>query len=80
MYLSHSKRYGCHVTDMQAAFDKDWKRGRINQYGWYKNATDNAVIGYTLMLQTGDMVKPIDKSRVSEISHSEVLFCNILNI
>jgi hypothetical protein len=52
---------------MQSAFDEDWKRGRISRDGWYKNASDNAVIGYILMLQTGDLVKPIDKNRVSRI-------------
>jgi len=50
---------------MQAAFDEDWKRGHLTRNGWYKNATDDGIIGYMLMLQTGDSEKSIDMDRVS---------------
>ncbi|KAK2149885.1 hypothetical protein LSH36_433g03015 [Paralvinella palmiformis] len=52
------------LLDMQAAFDEDWKRGHLTRNGWYKNATDDGIIGYMLMLQTGDSEKSIDMDRV----------------
>ena len=54
-------------TDMQAAFDDDWKKGHLSRNGWYKNASDDGIIGYMLMVQTGDSDKPIDKDGVSLI-------------
>lgn len=39
---------------MQKAFDKDWDEGRITYEGWQKNASDDGVMAYKLLSQTGE--------------------------
>lgn len=49
---------------LQKAFDKDWERKCITQEGWESCATDNGILGYKLLVQTGNSDNPIDKSLV----------------
>lgn len=49
---------------LQKAFDKDWARKCINQEGWLGCATENGILGYKLLVQTGNSDNPIDKSLV----------------
>lgn len=49
---------------LQKAFDKDWEKKCINQEGWESCATENGILGYKLLVQTGDSDNPIDKSLV----------------
>ncbi|XP_076859731.1 protein patched homolog 1 isoform X2 [Brachyhypopomus gauderio] len=47
------------LQGLQEAFDKDWKAGRITQ-GNYKNGSDDGVLAYKLLVQTGRTDKPIN--------------------
>lgn len=49
---------------LQKAFDKDWARKCINQEGWLACASENGILGYKLLVQTGNSDNPIDKSLV----------------
>lgn len=42
------------VSELQKAFDRDWAEGRISYDGWQKNASDNGVMAYKLLAQTGE--------------------------
>lgn len=44
---------------LQEAFDKDWQAGRITQ-GNYRNGSDDGVLAYKLLVQTGRRDKPVD--------------------
>ncbi|XP_025196368.1 protein patched isoform X2 [Melanaphis sacchari] len=50
------------LLGLQKAFDKDWARKCICQEGWETCATDNGILGYKLLVQTGNNDNPIDKS------------------
>lgn len=50
---------------LQKAFDKDWSRNCINQEGWLSCATENGILGYKLLVQTGNNDNPIDKTLVT---------------
>lgn len=52
---------------LQTAFDQDWKNGCITQERWYKNASDEGILAYKLLVQTGRVDNPIDKSLVMTI-------------
>lgn len=52
------------LINLQKAFDKDFKEGRITQERWYSNASTDAILGYKLLVQTGHVDNPIDKSLV----------------
>lgn len=41
--------------------------GHFHSTGWFANATDNAKLAYKLLIQTGDIDNPIDKTRSSFI-------------
>ncbi|XP_036434257.1 protein patched homolog 1 [Colossoma macropomum] len=47
------------LQGLQEAFDKDWEAGRITQ-GNYKNGSDDGVLAYKLLVQTGRRDKPIN--------------------
>lgn len=51
------------LTGLQDAFDHDWETGKIT-YSSYKNGSDDAVLAYKLLVQTGNREKPIDISQV----------------
>lgn len=50
-------------TGLQQAFDKDWEAGRITTSS-YKNASDDGVLAYKLLVQTGRREKPINFNQV----------------
>ncbi|NXD46376.1 PTC1 protein, partial [Copsychus sechellarum] len=51
------------LQGLQDAFDSDWETGKIT-YNNYKNGSDDAVLAYKLLVQTGNHAKPIDISQV----------------
>lgn len=52
------------LINLQKAFDKDRLEGRITQERWYSNASTDAILAYKLLVQTGHVDNPIDKSLV----------------
>lgn len=52
------------LKDVQQVFEKEVGENRIHAGGWYYNASDKAILGYKLMLQTGDLDNPVDMSKV----------------
>lgn len=53
------------LLDLQAVFDKEVESGCITQEYWCKNASDEAILAYKLMVQTGHVDTPIDKSLIT---------------
>lgn len=53
------------LLNLQLAFDRDYKQGKINQETWYKNASTDAILAYKLLVQTGHVDNPVDKSLVT---------------
>lgn len=47
---------------MQNAFDIEWNRGYLWQDGWNQSASNDAILAYKLMVQTGRVDNPVDKS------------------
>lgn len=52
------------LLDIQTAFNQDWANSTITYSGWNENASDNGVIAYKLLSQTG-IGDEIDRSKVS---------------
>ncbi|KAM6364404.1 protein patched homolog 1-like [Pluvialis apricaria] len=50
---------------LQHAFDSDWEAGKIT-YNNYRNGSDDAVLAYKLLVQTGNQAKPIDISQLTK--------------
>lgn len=55
------------LIGLQLSFDRDWRDGCITQERWYKNASDEAVLAYKLLVQTGRDDHPIDRSLVTQV-------------
>nr|CAD7585590.1 unnamed protein product [Timema genevievae] len=55
------------LIGLQKAFDRDWSRGSITQERWFQNASDEGILGYKLLVQTGHVDNPIDKSLVTQV-------------
>ncbi|XP_046825027.1 protein patched isoform X1 [Vespa crabro] len=55
------------LKGLQNAFDKDYKNGCITQERWYKNASDEAILAYKLLVQTGHVDNPIDKTLITQV-------------
>ncbi|XP_058718170.1 protein patched homolog 1-like isoform X4 [Poecile atricapillus] len=53
------------LQGLQHAFDSDWKAGKIT-YNNYTNGSDDAVLAYKLLVQTGNRAKPIDISQLTK--------------
>ncbi|NXO31776.1 PTC1 protein, partial [Cisticola juncidis] len=53
------------LQGLQDAFDSDWETGKIT-YNNYKNGSDDAVLAYKLLVQTGNHAKPIDVSQLTK--------------
>ncbi|KAJ6669628.1 hypothetical protein lerEdw1_000177 [Lerista edwardsae] len=53
------------LQGLQDAFDSDWESGKIT-YNNYKNGSDDAVLAYKLLVQTGIRDKPIDNSQLTK--------------
>ncbi|KAG7203232.1 hypothetical protein KM043_010333 [Ampulex compressa] len=55
------------LKGLQGAFDKEYGSGCITQERWYKNASDEAILAYKLLVQTGHVDNPIDKSLITQV-------------
>lgn len=55
------------LKNLQRAFDRDYREGRITQERWFTNASDDAILAYKLLVQTGHVDNPIDKSLVTHV-------------
>ncbi|XP_069156937.1 protein patched [Procambarus clarkii] len=55
------------LIGLQAAFDRDWRDGCITQETWHTNASDEGVLAYKLLVQTGHVDNPTDQSLVTQI-------------
>ncbi|XP_030049507.1 protein patched homolog 1 isoform X1 [Microcaecilia unicolor] len=53
------------LQGLQDVFDHEWEAGKIT-YNNYKNGSDDAVLAYKLLLQTGNRDKPIDVSQLTK--------------
>lgn len=64
----------CVFAGLQDAFDKDYEAGKITQKD-YENGSDDGVLAYKLLVQTGYREKPINSNLVSDqaISPTSVL-------
>ncbi|KAK8750193.1 hypothetical protein OTU49_015294, partial [Cherax quadricarinatus] len=54
------------LVGLQAAFERDWRDGCITQETWNNNASDEGVLAYKLLVQTGRVDNPIDRSLVTQ--------------
>lgn len=54
----------CFFTGLQQAFDKDWEAGRITLNN-YRNGSDDGVLAYKLLVQTGRRDKPVNLKQAS---------------
>ncbi|XP_037090839.1 protein patched-like [Pollicipes pollicipes] len=55
------------LIDLQRAFDRDWALGLIDRERWSRNASDEAVLAFKLLVQTGRVDYPIDKSLLPHV-------------
>nr|XP_014348888.1 PREDICTED: protein patched homolog 1 isoform X2 [Latimeria chalumnae] len=53
------------LQGLQDAFDREWEAGNIT-YNNYKNGSDDGVLAYKLLVQTGKRDKPIDFSQLTK--------------
>lgn len=52
------------LQGLQQAFDRDWEAGRITHTN-YKNASDDGVLAYKLLVQTGRRTQPINFNQLT---------------
>ncbi|KAI3372759.1 hypothetical protein L3Q82_023220, partial [Scortum barcoo] len=52
------------LQGLQQAFDKDWEAGRIT-FNNYRNGSDDGVLAYKLLVQTGRREKPINFNQLT---------------
>ncbi|KAH9499847.1 Protein patched 1 [Bulinus truncatus] len=50
------------LLDLQHAFDKDKDNKLISNEGWQPNASEEAILAYKLLIQTGDVNNPTNKN------------------
>jgi len=55
------------LKGLQTAFDKDYDNGCITQERWFSNASDEAILAYKLLVQTGHVDNPIDKTLITQV-------------
>ena len=55
------------LLGLQEAFDNDWKKGCITRENWFLNASDEGILAYKLLVQTGRVDNPVDKSLVIDL-------------
>lgn len=53
------------LINLQTIFDREYKDDRLNQEGWFKNASSDAILAYKLLVQTGYVDNPVDKSLIT---------------
>ncbi|XP_035235448.1 protein patched homolog 1 isoform X2 [Anguilla anguilla] len=51
------------LLGLQQAFDRDWEAGRITQAS-YRNGSDDGVLAYKLLVQTGRRDKPVNMNQL----------------
>lgn len=61
MWLHYFREW---LQGLQQAFDKDWEAGRITLNS-YRNGSDDGVLAYKLLVQTGCRNKPIDFNQLT---------------
>ena len=64
-------------SGLQKAFDRDWNEGRINYSGWQANASDDGVMAFKLLAQTGEK-ESVNHSIVSTFIPLLISFCKML--
>lgn len=57
-------------ADLQDAFDADWQAGRLNSVG-YLNGTEDGILAYKLLIQTGSEKDPFNYSLVCFLRFKE---------
>lgn len=55
------------LRGLQLAFDREYRDGCITQERWYKNASEEAILAYKLLVQTGHVDNPIDKTLITQV-------------
>ncbi|XP_071572097.1 protein patched [Temnothorax nylanderi] len=55
------------LKGLQTAFDKEYDNGCITQERWFPNASDEAILAYKLLVQTGYVDNPIDKTLITQV-------------
>ncbi|XP_055372521.1 protein patched [Condylostylus longicornis] len=54
------------LFNLQKKFDREYKENRLNQERWFPNASSDAILAYKLLVQTGYVDNPVDKSLVTQ--------------
>ena len=52
------------LQQLQDSFDRDVAAGSITTAGWTHNTSDEGVLAYKLLAQTGDTDNPFDRTKV----------------
>ncbi|KAF6216434.1 hypothetical protein GE061_000776 [Apolygus lucorum] len=55
------------LIGLQKAFDRDWNLGSITQERWFQNASDEGILAYKLLVQTGHVDNPVEKPLVTQV-------------
>lgn len=69
------------LLNLQNIFDSELQSGCVTQEGWHNNASDDAILAYKLLVQTGRVDNPVDKSLVSLLSPkvpNNVIYCETI--
>lgn len=53
------------LLNLQDSFDRDYRDGKITREQWYSNASDDSILAYKLLAQTGHVDNPVDKALIS---------------
>merc|ERR1711962_892268 len=54
------------MSKLQDAYDNDLAAGLLDEEGWREGASDNTILAYKLLVQTGHVDYPIDKALVEQ--------------
>lgn len=63
----------CHSVcrvGLQQAFDRDWEAGRITRNN-FRNGSEDGVLAYKLLVQTGRRDKPINYNQVNSNNNNK---------
>jgi len=63
------------TAGVQESFDRDVQAGHITRNGWNNSASAMGRLGYKLILQTGEVDRPINMSRVSDRLFGPIQSC-----
>ena len=55
------------LADLQHSFDRDFHRGLISPSGWKQNASEETILAFKLLAQTGDANNPVNKDQVTRL-------------